>query len=112
MSNGCTRVLIVGFPAMLCELLTSAMSNDPEIELQIIEDMSELAIAMDRFHPQVLISSRFDTDLLYRLPHSRAYLLGEDARTVCRTQLRPVSEEMGELSLADFVRAIKAQSAH
>lgn len=108
MANERIRVLIAGIPVMLTELVASNLASDRDIELMVSEEISSLAVSVERQQPDVLITGSFDAEMLYAAPRMQVYVLASDASTVRRIDLRPVSEEMGAISLTELVSAIKA----
>lgn len=92
---------------MLRESLVSTLACDRAFELFSCMGDTELSADVAAHRPHVLIAGSLDPAVLYDAPRLRIYLLGSDAQSVRLVELRPVSEDIGSLSLSELVSAIK-----
>jgi DNA-binding NarL/FixJ family response regulator len=106
-------VLIRDASTMLRDIIEQAISNQPDMEV-ILEPVPPARVAADQM-PDVVLVAVSDSDpgegaraLLVRWPTSHALMIAEHGHQVLMYDLQPRRVELGEMSPAQLVEAIRS----
>jgi hypothetical protein len=108
-----TRILLVGLPRLLEEIVSDAVAQASDLTLAgTTADASELAEQAAASGAAVVVFGSTDESLiasaLERQPHLAVFAVSADARSSSLYVLRPQRTLVGDLSPASFVAAIRA----
>jgi hypothetical protein len=101
------KVWLLDLPPLFAEMAASALGDDVDFELMAFDERSA---PQRRGRADALLTARPPAEverLLMDAPHLQAFVVSRDGRAVRRVRLRPVHEELGELTLAELGGAIK-----
>ena len=118
MSNGPIRILIVGVPRLLRELIERAISAEPDLEVIATDRLADLSETADRERAEFAIVALEDRELP---PEGREFLdrrarvkllgIGPADGHATLYRLRPEHLALGEVAPQDVVAAIRAEAA-
>jgi chemotaxis response regulator CheB len=107
-----TRILLVGLPRLLEEIVSDALAQAPDMSLAgTLEDAQELIAQAATTPADVVVLGTDDPQLiasaLMQQPHLKVLAVTEDARSSSLYVLRPERTRIGDLSAASLVTAIR-----
>lgn len=108
------RVVLAGLPRMLENILSARLSAEPDVEVFVCsEEGGQVAEALERYHPEVLITDEDRSELARALdsistaePSLKLFAVSQAGRNTSLYELAPVRRDLGELSPSALVRSI------
>jgi DNA-binding NarL/FixJ family response regulator len=108
------RVLLADMPPMLRDIVTAAVTNEPDVEVAgCLEARESLPEGLERVHADVLIVGRHRPDLSIaeevwsKWPHVKVLLIAEGGRSAVLYALRPDETVLGDVSPEALAAAIR-----
>ena len=101
------KVWLLDLPPLFAEMVTNALGEDVDFEWMAADEHSGLEWSE---RADALLTGRLPADverLLMARPKLQAFVVSHDGRSVTWVRLRPVQDELGELTFAGLASAVK-----
>lgn len=89
------------------DVLAGALESDAEIEVCVAGGDDDLAASIARFRPDVLVTGSHTASWAQVSPRVRTFVVNAGQAGTQRVEWRPVLVELGDLSIAALIAAMK-----